>query len=106
MVILTDFRLKTLILASQDPNKTLTTYYEWYALFDIILCMVYNTVRLISEGVKNMQNILYKIILYKMINLLDDIVDSGNMILAQYIFLLFTAISFFAAVTLSEVFLL
>jgi hypothetical protein len=59
--------------------------------------MVYNTVKLISEGVKNMQNILYKII-----NLLDDIVDSGNMIIAQYIFLLFTAISFFAAVTLSE----
>jgi hypothetical protein len=36
-----------------------------------------------------------KNVLYKMVDILDDIVDSGNMILVQCVFISFTAISLF-----------
>jgi hypothetical protein len=36
-----------------------------------------------------------KNVLYKMVDILDDIVDSGNMVLVQCVFISFTAISLF-----------
>src|SRR3954469_14353535 len=50
MSIIVKIEARSLILASQDHNKSLLTYYEWYALFDFILCIMYNIANLCMRG--------------------------------------------------------
>jgi hypothetical protein len=52
---------------------------------------------LIKKEVKNMKDMLYDLMVF-----MDEIVDSGNMILAEVVFLLFAIISLLATMMIHE----